>query len=185
MIKSHGAFGLFCCMCPIARWVGLEPTSLCLEPNYYLLLKPHTGFIVFFIVFYPLNYHRLRPWLPKYAAPQVDRPVGTRTRDLLCVGQPFSPLNYRPICFLIGTGGLEPPISCVSDRRLNQLGYVPAFWPLMRRAHPNGSRTRISTLRMWRPEPLVRWGVNGSPGIRTLISQIKGLVYYIRCTSNP
>ena len=147
MIKSHGAFGLFCCMCPIARWVGLEPTSLCLEPNYYLLLKPHTGFIVFFIVFYPLNYHRLRPWLPKYAAPQVDRPVGTRTRDLLCVGQPF--------------------------------------WPLMRRAHPNGSRTRISTLRMWRPEPLVRWGVNGSPGIRTLISQIKGLVYYIRCTSNP
>ena len=99
MIKSHGAFGLFCCMCPLARWVGLEPTSLCLEPNYYLLLKPHTGFIVFFIVFYPLNYHRLRPWLPKYAAPQVDRPVGTRTRDLLCVGQPFSPLNYRPMLF--------------------------------------------------------------------------------------
>ena len=54
-----------------------------------------------------------------------------------------------------------------------------------RQDHPNGSRTRISTLRLWRPEPLVRWGVNGPPGIRTLISQIKGLVYYIRCTSNP
>ena len=94
-----GLPGLLCCICPIARWVGFEPTSLCLEPNYYLLLKPHTGFIVFFIVFYPLNYHRLRPWLRHYAAPLVNRPVGTRTRDLLCVGQPFSPLNYRPICF--------------------------------------------------------------------------------------
>ena len=46
MIKSHGAFGLLCCMCPIARRVGFEPTSLRLERTISLLLsEPHAGFL--------------------------------------------------------------------------------------------------------------------------------------------
>jgi len=27
MIKSHGAIGWNCCMCPIARWIGFEPIT--------------------------------------------------------------------------------------------------------------------------------------------------------------
>ena len=27
MIKSHGAIGWYCCMCPTARWIGFEPIT--------------------------------------------------------------------------------------------------------------------------------------------------------------
>ena len=97
MVKSHVLLAnlLYVSSSPVG-WT--RTNNLCVRSaNLLLLLKPRTGFI----------FHRaLSLELPPdttttaaFAAPQGNRPVGTRTRDLLFVGQPFSPLNYRPICF--------------------------------------------------------------------------------------
>ena len=51
---------------------------------------------------------------------------------------------------VVGTGGLEPPTSCVSSRRSNQLSYAPKTGkdgPYRRRQYSNG-RERAST-RIW------------------------------------
>ena len=125
MVKSHvlSANLMYVSRSPVG-WT--RTNNLCVRSaNLLLLLKPRTGFI--FHRALSLELPPVTTTLPFCTAPQFNRPVGTRTRDLLFVGQPFSPLNYRPMYFRVGTGGLEPPISCVSDRRLNQLGYVPIF----------------------------------------------------------
>ena len=90
------AYGGDCFMCPVARRVGLEPTTSALGARITSAVKtPHR---IYFL------------------------------RAL--------PIELPPV--IVGTGGIEPPISCISDRCLNQLGYVPAFWPLMR---PGGQAT--------------------------------------------
>ena len=45
-----------------------------------------------------------------------------------------SPVELPPV--IVGTGGIEPPLSCISDRRSDQLSHVPLFWPLMRHESP-------------------------------------------------
>ena len=46
MIKSHGAIGWNCCMCPIARWIGFEPITSAFGKQFLkLLLKSRAGFV--------------------------------------------------------------------------------------------------------------------------------------------
>ena len=86
-----------------------------------------------------------------------ERPRHELNAHLVGRSHPVYPLAYGDI-MKMGMTGFEPAWNGLKVRCIASMLHVHMKVQSIN-DHPNGIWTHISTLRMWLPEPLVRWGV--------------------------